>query len=270
MVDQIVHHQRRATSVRTLITDAVKPTPHFDPHLLSANDITGGPIFPRSGLIGRYNLALGHLADRGHFIECLQMAAQMKTRDVKPDILTYHSLIRAAGARGLANQAVAIFEDMLAFGLQPERETFHLLFKVSFLAQIGPGCPLIIEQAQLYQRSSVILLWWRKMLEAEILPDATSYEILIKHLTREENLEMALTILTEMEKRDLSPSTETAESVVLLAAKQANPRLALDLATSYEVVSVRPLSTAVWVHVLASCAEHLFVSQDDGIPWGRN
>lgn len=99
------------------------------------------------------------------------------------------------------------------------------------------------------------------MLEADIVPDATSYEILIAHLTKEENLEMALAILTEMEKRDLSPSTETAESVVLLAAKQGNPRLALDLATSYEAVSVRPLSTAIWVHVLASCAEYLFVSK---------
>jgi pentatricopeptide repeat protein len=114
------------------------------------------------------------------------------------------------------------------------------------------------------------MLLWRKMLEAEILPNAASYEILIAHLTRVENLEMALTILTEMEKRDLSPTTETAENVVLLAAKQGNARLALDLATSYEVVSVRPLSTAVWVHVLASCAEYLFVSQDNGRPWRRN
>jgi pentatricopeptide repeat protein len=100
------------------------------------------------------------------------------------------------------------------------------------------------------------------MLEAKIVPNATSYEILIGHLTREENLEMALTILTEMEKRDLSPSTETAENIVLLAAKKGNPRLALDLATTYEAVSVRPLSTATWVNVLASCAEYLFVSQN--------
>ena len=100
------------------------------------------------------------------------------------------------------------------------------------------------------------------MLEAEIIPDATSYEILIAHLTREENLEMALTALTEMEKRDLSPSAETAERIAFLAAKQGNPRLALDLVTTYEAVSVRPLSTAIWVHVLGSCAEYLFVSQD--------
>jgi pentatricopeptide repeat protein len=107
------------------------------------------------------------------------------------------------------------------------------------------------------------------MLEAEIIPDATSYEILIAHLTKEENLEMALTILTEMEKRDLSPSTETAESIVLLAAGQGNLRLALDLATSYQAVSTRPLSTEIWVRILASCAEYLFVSQDSRMPSRR-
>jgi len=101
------------------------------------------------------------------------------------------------------------------------------------------------------------------MLESGITPNATSYEILITHLAGEENLEMALAALSEMEKRDLSPSTKTAKSIVLLATKQGNPRLALDLATSYEDVSVRPLPTAVWVHVLASCAEYLFVSQND-------
>jgi hypothetical protein len=35
-------------------------------------------------------------------------------------------------------QANAIFEDMLAVGLQPERETFHLLLKVCSLLRINP------------------------------------------------------------------------------------------------------------------------------------
>lgn len=104
-------------------------------------------------------------------------------------------------------------------------------------------------------------MWWSKMLEAGIVPNSTSYEILIKHLTKEGNLEMALAILTEMEKRDLSPSAETAQYIILLAAKKGNPRLALDLATTYEAISVRPLSTATWTNILISCAEYLFVSQ---------
>ena len=80
--------------------------------------------------MGRYNLALGHFADKGDLPQCLRLATQMKVQGVKPDILTYNCLIRACGSDGLAKQATAIFEDMLAVGLQPERETFHSLFKV--------------------------------------------------------------------------------------------------------------------------------------------
>jgi pentatricopeptide repeat protein len=114
-------------------------------------------------------------------------------------------------------------------------------------------------QVHSLKASGTVLSFWSKMVEAEITPDAASYDILIAHLAKEGNLEMALTVLTEMEKRDLSPSTEAAESIVLLAAKQGNPRLALDLATTYEAISVRPLPTTAWVKVLASCAEYLFV-----------
>ena len=249
--------------MRTLSTDAGQQGPHLDVRPFSPYPAAGGPVFSRAGLIGRYNLALGHLADRGNLIQCIQLATQMKAQGVKPDILTYNCLIRACGREELARHATAIFEDMLAAGLQPERETFHLLFKVSFQARNDPGYSLIIQQAHSHEYSSVVLSLWDKMLEAEIIPNATSYEILITHLTKEENLEMALTVLTEMEKRDLSPSAETAESIVFLAAKQGNSRLALDLATSYEAVSVRPLSTTIWVHVLISCAECLFVSRDD-------
>ena len=258
-----MRHQRHGTSVRTLSTDPGQSRPHFDAHPFSPYPVAGDRAFPRAGLIGRYNLALGHLADRGDLAQCLHLAAQMKAQGVKPDILTYNCLIRACERETLAKHAVAIFEDMLAVGLRPERETFHLLFKVSFLHGLTPECSLTPGQVHSQEYSSVVLALWSKMLEAGIIPNSTSYEILIIHLTKEENLELALTILTEMEKRDISPSTETAESIILLAATQGNPRLALDLATSYEAVSVRPLSTATWVHLLAACAEYLFVSQNN-------
>jgi pentatricopeptide repeat protein len=63
----------------------------------------------------------------------------MKAQGIKPDIHTYNSLIRACGGDGLTKHATAIFEDMLAVGLQPERETFHLLFKVCSSAYIDPA-----------------------------------------------------------------------------------------------------------------------------------
>ena len=139
MEGQIVCLRRLGTSVRTFSTNVGRSSSHFDVQPFSPHLITGGTTLPRTGLIGRYNLALGQLADSGDLVGCLRLAAQMKVQGVKPDILTYNCLIRACGKDALAVQACAIFEDMLAADLQPERETFHLLFKVCSLICINPG-----------------------------------------------------------------------------------------------------------------------------------
>ena len=125
-----MRHQRRGTSARTLSTKVGQPRPHFDVRIIPPYLSPGSNTFSRTGLLSRYNIALGHLADGGDLIQCLRLAAQMKEQGIKPDILTYNCLIRACGKDVLPMQAAAIFEDMLAVDLRPERETFHLLFKV--------------------------------------------------------------------------------------------------------------------------------------------
>lgn len=97
------------------------------------------------------------------------------------------------------------------------------------------------------------------MIDRGISPNIISYDIIIRRLAEEKYLELALSMLKEMEDRDLSPSAETAESIVILAANLGNARLALDLARSYETASVRPLSGETWVHCLAASAEKLYV-----------
>ena len=138
MIDQIVRHQRRGNSPRTFSANVGHSSPRFDVQPFLPYPVAGGATFSRIGSIGQYNLALGHLADRGDLTQCLRLAAQMKMQEVKPNILTYNCLIRACGRDALAMQAIAIFEDMLAVGLQPERETFHQLLKVCPPESIDP------------------------------------------------------------------------------------------------------------------------------------
>lgn len=84
----------------------------------------------RSGPLGRYNLTISKLAARGKLTEALRMCAQMKAEGVQPDLLTYTSLIMACRADALHMEAWAIYEDMLGFGLSPDREIFHRLIQV--------------------------------------------------------------------------------------------------------------------------------------------
>jgi pentatricopeptide repeat protein len=146
VVDKLVYHERRGTSARTLSTNVVQPSRRFDVHSFPSYPVAGATTVSRTGSIGRYNLALGHLADKGELVHCLKLAAQMKVQGVKPDILTFNCLIRACERDALSRHATAIFEDMLAVGLQPERETYHLLFKVFVFRSASVfGCFLTLE-----------------------------------------------------------------------------------------------------------------------------
>jgi pentatricopeptide repeat protein len=89
-----------------------------------------GSTIPRAGALGRYNVTIADLAAQGNFTEVLRLCAKMKSEGVMPDIMTYNSLISACARRTLHMEAWAIYDDMLAFGLRPDRETFHRLLQV--------------------------------------------------------------------------------------------------------------------------------------------
>lgn len=97
------------------------------------------------------------------------------------------------------------------------------------------------------------------MEEWSIRPDSTTYEIIITRCTENQRLESALQYLSKLAPAGLSPTLATASAVVCCAANLGFPRLALDLADAFEATSVRTLENDVWVDVLASCAEQLYV-----------
>lgn len=86
-----------------------------------------------------------------------------------------------------------------------------------------------------------------------------TYALLIRRYLDDSNLEMAFKLLVEMEGRGLTPTLETAEGVITLAAERRMPRLALELAENFEASSVRRLNMHVWVDCLLSSSECLYV-----------
>ena len=86
-----------------------------------------------------------------------------------------------------------------------------------------------------------------------------TYALLIQRYLDDSNLEMAFKLLVEMEGRGLTPTLETAEGVISLAARRRMPRLALELAENFEASSVRRLNMHVWVTCLVSSSECLYV-----------
>ena len=96
----------------------------------------------------------------------------------------------------------------------------------------------------------------------DILPNETTYEIIILRYTAAEAIELALQCLAEMSSLGLSPTLATATSVITTASKLGYPRLALDLAESFEGSSIRRLDGHVWVECLISSSDALYVRTD--------
>jgi pentatricopeptide repeat protein len=97
------------------------------------------------------------------------------------------------------------------------------------------------------------------MKDAGIEHNERTYAFLIRRYLDDSNLEMAFKLLVEMESRGLTPTLETAEGVITLAAQRRMPRLALELAENFEASAVRRLGTHVWVSCLLSSSECLYV-----------
>jgi pentatricopeptide repeat protein len=99
-----------------------------------------------------------------------------------------------------------------------------------------------------------------KMNEIGVPPSSSTYSLIIARFVADGNLELALEYLNAMKARGTVPELRVAQSIIILAARQGYPRLALDLAVSFEKESVRRLEHEAWMNCLISCTDALYVS----------
>lgn len=99
-----------------------------------------------------------------------------------------------------------------------------------------------------------------KMQELGVAPNAVTYDHLIRIFTNDNNLEVALRYLQIMKSQKITPSLRTIQSVILLAAKQGYPRLAIDIAVSLEEETIHRVESEIWMSCMAAAANDLWVS----------
>jgi pentatricopeptide repeat protein len=97
------------------------------------------------------------------------------------------------------------------------------------------------------------------MSEKDVLPNATTFSFMINRYVATDNVELALQLLFDMNERGLVCELKTAQGIIALIARLGLPRLALDIATSFEEGSVRKLDADVWMNCLISSAGVLYV-----------
>ncbi|OBZ70611.1 hypothetical protein A0H81_09090 [Grifola frondosa] len=198
-----------------------------------------GPM--RADPVARYNLQLGDLVERGMLPNVLFVCKKMKEAGVKPDRFTYSYILQACAKEGLPLEARAVFEDMLAMGILPDRQSFHhLLYSM--------------RDSDEHDMLDIITL----MAEYGIQPNEATYEHLILRYTSMNRIEQALQMLSEMSSLHLSPTLKTAQAVITTASQLGFARLALDLAEAFEQTSVRRLDGDVWAELLISSSDALY------------
>ena len=93
------------------------------------------------------------------------------------------------------------------------------------------------------------------MAAAGIEPSPRVYQYRIEHCLKTHNLEYALHLLGELRDRGLEPTLETEEALLLLAARQQEHALAMDLLRRYESGSVRMFRPELLAEVLLLVAD---------------
>ena len=126
---------RRHASTQSTIPFLSSDTgsPYESPHYRLGADLDSKFRVPTHTPLARYNLMLASQLDRGKTHVVFVIARRMKEEGIKPDRTTYNCLLQACAQHQLYQEARGIFEDMVAMGIHPDRQSFHYLMQVSDL-----------------------------------------------------------------------------------------------------------------------------------------
>jgi len=200
------------------------------------------------------------LLDLHQFLPCITIAAEMKQKNVKPNLPVYNAMLATAAEEGLWLEALAILDDMLYMGIRPNAMSFNHLLHVS-LCLFSPMTETIsyFFKAVRFKHSQLISRVLVKMDACGIKPNSQTITLIISRCAAEGNLEMAIRHLLSFSEQGITPGLEAVQSVILLVARNNFVRLALDLAEWFERTSIRRLEETIWVECLIAAAETAYV-----------
>ncbi|KAL0068734.1 hypothetical protein AAF712_004063 [Marasmius tenuissimus] len=161
----------------------------------------------------------------------------MKSKNIRPDLKTYHLILRCLADALAGNEAYAVMDDMALSGIEPDVTSYNLLL-----------------EANAHRNSPHLWSVLQTMSEKGIEPNSATYSAIFRIFAHAGNFEMCLKHLHDMWAKGLEPELGAMEHIVLLAAKAGHPRLALDLLEKYQESSVRTLSLDVWEECLKASA----------------
>ncbi|KAJ1304275.1 hypothetical protein OPQ81_005435 [Rhizoctonia solani] len=137
---------------------------------------------------------------------------------VRPDAVSYDTLMKMTASYGLFDFTVKVFEDMLKMGLGDKQRGLN------YVLESAAADPTL--EAKAFKMFEEHGCSW----------DTVTYQHILEALARRENLEMALQVLSEMPDKGIVPNVQCIQTVISLAAQMGMPQLAMELAINSEEI----------------------------------
>ncbi|KAG8689687.1 hypothetical protein FRC11_001246 [Ceratobasidium sp. 423] len=154
---------------------------------------------------------------------------------VRPDAVTYDTLLKTTASYGLFDMTLMVFEDMLKMGLGDKQRGLN------YVLESAAADPTL--EAKVFKMFEEHGCSW----------DVVTYQHILEALARRENLEMALQVLSEMPGKGITPNAQCIQTVIYLAGQMGMPQLALELTLNSEDIP-GVVTDQVWMEVLMSGA----------------
>jgi pentatricopeptide repeat protein len=151
--------------------------------------------------VGCFNNIIGKLCENGMLAEAVKLFEEMEKKSVLPDVYTYTYLVDSCFKEGHVEDTMEYFYKM-ADGKQHGPK-----FNIGFFNRMFEG---LTEAGRIDDALKV----YGRMPDKEIKPNMTTFEILIKALCKEGDLDQARGLVMDMARGSIVPPPEFRESVV--------------------------------------------------------
>jgi len=151
--------------------------------------------------VGCFNNIIGKLCENGMLAEAEKLFEEMETKSVLPDVYTYTYLVDSCFKEGRVEDTMQYFYKM-ADGREHGPK-----FNIGFFNRMFEG---LTEAGQIDDALKV----YGRMPDKEIKPNTITFEILVKALCKEGNLDQARDLVMDMARNGIVPPPEFRESVV--------------------------------------------------------
>ncbi|CAH9132567.1 unnamed protein product [Cuscuta epithymum] len=212
----------------------------------------GNTVYAYSALISSY-------AKSGYCDEAIRVFGLMKDSGLRPNLVTYNTLIDACGKGGADfKRALEIFDEMLKNGVQPDRITYNSLLAVCsgaglwetarglFGEMVYRGIErdiytynTLLDAACNVGQVEVALEIMSEMPSKSIFPNEVTYSTMIRGCAKVGKFDRALSLFKEMKNKGIKADRVSYNTLLAIYASLGRFECALDVSTEMEGMGIR-------------------------------